>query len=195
MSRAHRHNLHFPDIPQPQSIMSTKHDVIARFIHVIKPLGEIYKLPVTSLHIFYDQGGDLIAFNRNASIFLNLRYYEAWRELSLRIHVLASTDYHFSIDDSDVQANNLSAAYISWYATPLIFLYPSDRNLLPAGSSLLHTKLHTILCSHIIPSTSSISLRFARHISCRLAIFWPLRDSTTLGSTNFTWTDGLIDTV
>lgn len=73
----------FPDIPQPQSIMSTKHDVIARFIHIIKPLGEIYKLPVMSLHIFYDQRGDLIAFNRNASIFLNLRYYEAWRELSL----------------------------------------------------------------------------------------------------------------
>jgi hypothetical protein len=66
--------------------MSTKHDVIARFIHVIKPLGEIYRLPPTSLHIFYDQGGEMIAFNRNASIFLNLRYFEAWRESSFSLY-------------------------------------------------------------------------------------------------------------
>jgi hypothetical protein len=59
--------------------MSTKHDVIARFIHVLKPLAEIYKIPLASLHVFYDQGGEMIAFNRNGSIFLNLRYYEAWR--------------------------------------------------------------------------------------------------------------------
>ena len=64
--------------------MMTKHNAIARFIQVIKPLGLIYKLPMTSLHIFYDQGGEMIAFNRNASIFLNLRYYEAWRKLSVR---------------------------------------------------------------------------------------------------------------
>lgn len=60
--------------------MTTKHDVLARFIHVIQPLGQVYKLPPTSLHIFYDLGGEMIAFNRNASIFLNLRYYEAWRK-------------------------------------------------------------------------------------------------------------------
>jgi hypothetical protein len=71
----------FIDVPQPKSIMTTKHDILARFIHIIKPLGEVYKLPLTSLHIFYDVGGEMIAFNRNASIFLNLRYYEAWRKL------------------------------------------------------------------------------------------------------------------
>jgi hypothetical protein len=81
------------DIPQPQSIITTKHDVIARFIHVIKPLGDIYKLPSTSLHIFYDQGGDMIAFNRNASIFLNLRYYEAWRGLSPSLHSVRRLTY------------------------------------------------------------------------------------------------------
>lgn len=62
--------------------MTLKHDSLARFIDIIKPLGEVYKLPPTSLHIFYDAGGEMIAFNRNASIFLNLRYFEAWRELS-----------------------------------------------------------------------------------------------------------------
>lgn len=62
--------------------MHLKRDILARFIHIIKPLVEVYKLPPTSLHIFYDLGGEMIAFNRNASIFLNLRYFEAWRKLA-----------------------------------------------------------------------------------------------------------------
>ena len=61
--------------------MTEKHDALARFIHIIQPLGQVYKLPPTSLHIFYDLGSEMIAFNRNASLFLNLRYYEAWRKL------------------------------------------------------------------------------------------------------------------
>lgn len=47
----------------------------------MQPLARVYKLPLPTLHIFYDVAGDLIAFNRNASIFLNLRFFEAWREL------------------------------------------------------------------------------------------------------------------
>lgn len=67
------------DVPHPQTIMSAKHDALARFIHIMNPLATIYELPLSSLHIFYDLQGDVIAFNRNASIFLNLRYFEAWR--------------------------------------------------------------------------------------------------------------------
>lgn len=61
------------------SVLTTKSDAIARFIHVIQPLARVYDLPPSSLHIFYDIAGDLIAFNRNASLFLNLRFFEAWR--------------------------------------------------------------------------------------------------------------------
>ncbi|EGO00977.1 hypothetical protein SERLA73DRAFT_87350 [Serpula lacrymans var. lacrymans S7.3] len=86
------------DVPEPQSIMTKKRDSLARFIHVISSLSVIYKLPMTSLHIFYDSGGGLIAFNRNASIFLNLRYFEAWH-------------------DSDVRNGELKQAQISWYFT------------------------------------------------------------------------------
>jgi hypothetical protein len=43
-------------------------------------LAEIYNLSLTNLHIFFDTKGGLIAFNKSGSIFLNLRYYEAWRE-------------------------------------------------------------------------------------------------------------------
>jgi hypothetical protein len=54
--------------------------MIARFIYVVLPLAALYKLPTTSLNIFYDPTGSCIAFNLKASIFLNLRFFEAWRE-------------------------------------------------------------------------------------------------------------------
>ncbi len=68
------------DIPHAQQLLTVKRDSLARFIHIIKPLGEVYGLPATSLHVFYDISGGLIAFNRKASLFLNLRFFEAWRE-------------------------------------------------------------------------------------------------------------------
>ncbi|KAJ8522756.1 hypothetical protein ONZ45_g741 [Pleurotus djamor] len=86
------------DVQDPQNFFSSKQDRIARFIHVMTPLANVYGLPLTSLHIFYDLRGDLIAFNRNASIFLNLRYFEAWHH-------------------DDVQKGKLDDAYISWFFT------------------------------------------------------------------------------
>jgi len=83
---------------QRQNFMRIKQDPITRFIHVMTPLANVYQLPLTSLHIFYDLEGGIIAFNRNGSIFLNLRYFEAWH-------------------DKDVERGKLGAAYISWYHT------------------------------------------------------------------------------
>lgn len=60
--------------------MEEKRHSLARFVHIMKPLATIYDLPLTKLHIFYDLGGGIIAFNRNGSIFLNLRYFEEWRK-------------------------------------------------------------------------------------------------------------------
>ena len=68
------------DVPDTDTFIGRMRDPLARFIYVVTPLAEIYSLPMTSLHIFYDMAGGLIAFNRNGSIFLNLRYFEAWRE-------------------------------------------------------------------------------------------------------------------
>ena len=67
------------DVPNPPELFKAKKDAIARFIHVIHPIRDLYRLPPTSVHIFCDLAGGTIAFNRNASIFLNLRYFEAWR--------------------------------------------------------------------------------------------------------------------
>ena len=67
------------DVPNPAELMKTKRDAIARFIHVMIRIRDLYQLPPTSVHVFCDLAGSTIAFNRNASIFVNLRYYEAWR--------------------------------------------------------------------------------------------------------------------
>jgi hypothetical protein len=67
------------DVPDPSGLMEDRKDSIARFIHILQPIRELYDLPPTSVHIFCDLAGGTIAFNRNASIFLNLRYFEAWR--------------------------------------------------------------------------------------------------------------------
>jgi len=86
------------DLPESESLMQRKHDVLARFLHVLNPLVAIYKIPQSSMHIFADNEGQLIAFNRNGSLFMNLRYYEAWH-------------------DRDVQRGDFSKAHISWYFT------------------------------------------------------------------------------
>ncbi|KIY52910.1 hypothetical protein FISHEDRAFT_63575 [Fistulina hepatica ATCC 64428] len=86
------------DVPNKETFLTIKADVIRRFISVIVPLGNVYNLPLVSLHIFCDMTGGIIAFNRNGSIFLNLRYYEAWH-------------------DQEVQRGDLRSAYTSLYFT------------------------------------------------------------------------------
>jgi hypothetical protein len=67
------------DLPERQTLIQRKHDVLARFLHVLNPLVEVYKIPQTCLHVFADSEGQLVAFNRSGSLFMNLRYFEAWR--------------------------------------------------------------------------------------------------------------------
>jgi hypothetical protein len=67
------------DLPEPELLIQRKHDVLARFIHVLKPLVELYKIPHTSLQVFADKEGQLISFNRSGCLVMNLRYFEAWR--------------------------------------------------------------------------------------------------------------------
>ncbi|KAI0037007.1 hypothetical protein K488DRAFT_75577 [Vararia minispora EC-137] len=68
-----------PDVPERETFMSVKHDGLLRFINIIHPLCDVFELSKKTVHIFSDQTGPLIAFNRNGSLFVNFRYYEAWR--------------------------------------------------------------------------------------------------------------------
>jgi hypothetical protein len=63
------------DVPNPQQVAAMKQTTVSRFATaIVNPLAAIYKLRQSSINIFYDQRGGLIAFNRNGSLFLNLRY-------------------------------------------------------------------------------------------------------------------------
>ncbi|KAH8102310.1 hypothetical protein BXZ70DRAFT_1017278, partial [Cristinia sonorae] len=121
------------EVPEPGSLLVAKSDPIARFIHVIRPLAQVYDLPPTSLHIFYDLSGDLIAFNRNGSLFLNLRFFEAWH-------------------DGEVQAGNLSKAYISWYFT---LAHEIAHNLVQPHNSE-HEFYFSSICESRLPAFSRL---------------------------------------
>ncbi|KAJ3776520.1 hypothetical protein FB446DRAFT_721234 [Lentinula raphanica] len=86
------------DVPNKHTFLADRSASLQRFLGIVTSLARIYSLPLASLHIFYDLGGPLIAFNRNASIFLNLRFYEAWH-------------------DSEVALGEISTALVSWYFT------------------------------------------------------------------------------
>ncbi|KAI0371771.1 hypothetical protein BV20DRAFT_1016624 [Pilatotrama ljubarskyi] len=101
------------DVPDVRTLMQTKKDSLARFIYTLRPLQEVFTLPPTSLHIFYDRAGDLIAFNRKASLFLNLRYFEQWH-------------------DTEVSEGKMMDAYISWYFT---LAHEIAHNLVQAHNS------------------------------------------------------------
>ncbi|KAI0299353.1 hypothetical protein B0F90DRAFT_1810632 [Multifurca ochricompacta] len=86
------------DLPERDTLIHRKHDVLARFLYVLNPLVAVYKIPQACLHVFADKEGQLVAFNRGGSLFMNLRYYEAWH-------------------DHDVQRGDFNKAFISWYFT------------------------------------------------------------------------------
>lgn len=75
------------DLPEPELLMRQKHNVLGRFLDVLKPLMAVYSIPQTSLHIFADKEGRFISFNRGGNLFLNLRYFEAWRMSCLSAHL------------------------------------------------------------------------------------------------------------
>lgn len=73
----------YVDVPDGDTFMTSMHDVLARFVDVLTPVAELYDLSLSLLHVFYDVAGGPIAFNRDGSIFFNLRYFEAWRKCPL----------------------------------------------------------------------------------------------------------------
>jgi len=68
------------DIPNPKSIiLGSKLEPIMRFLEmIVSPLKEIYGIPSTSVHVFYNLARPTIAFNCDGALFLNLQYYEGW---------------------------------------------------------------------------------------------------------------------
>lgn len=67
-------------MPDADTIMEQKREPLARFVDIVITLSEIYSISTGKLHIFYDVSGGCIAFNCQGTIYLNLRYFEVWRE-------------------------------------------------------------------------------------------------------------------
>ena len=144
------------DVVNPKDVMTSKRDSIARFIHVVKSLADVYELPPTSLHVFYDISGATIAFNRNASLFLNLRFFEACRKLSILLSSCVLPLMR-TVDDEDVRKGELSKAYISWYGELLLFVIICSEKLIRVIPGILRwpTRSHITLCNHTTQSMNS----------------------------------------
>ncbi|KAI1390921.1 uncharacterized protein F4822DRAFT_166828 [Hypoxylon trugodes] len=55
--------------------LSTNHGAINSFASLLLEVGQVYSIGRGALHIFYDEAGSTIAFNRDGSIFCNLRFF------------------------------------------------------------------------------------------------------------------------
>ncbi|KAF8431278.1 hypothetical protein L210DRAFT_3651176 [Boletus edulis BED1] len=67
-------------VPDANGFMARMHGPLGRFVDIIISLSQIYHFSTEKLRIFYDVSGGCIAFNRGGIIYLNLRYFDAWRE-------------------------------------------------------------------------------------------------------------------
>ena len=149
------------DVPssQRQDFMRIKQDSIARFIHIMTPLASIYQLPLTCLHIFYDLEGGIIALNRNGSLFLNLRYFEAWRKY---IQVFRSSSCWFCLQTTWMSKEE------SWnQRIPLGECQKSSDTVKInnwTGTTPLLTRLHITLCNPIILNMNSTFQLFVKSI-------------------------------
>ncbi|KAI1375256.1 hypothetical protein F4677DRAFT_423669 [Hypoxylon crocopeplum] len=59
----------------PAQFLTTNHTAINTFASLLMEVGAVYSIDRAALHIFYDQDGGTIAFNRSGSIFCNLRFF------------------------------------------------------------------------------------------------------------------------
>ncbi|KAI1214814.1 uncharacterized protein F4807DRAFT_404646 [Annulohypoxylon truncatum] len=65
---------HIPNF-NAADFLKTNHAAINAFASLLLTVGAVYSINRSAIHIFYEQGGNTIAFNRAGSIFCNLRFY------------------------------------------------------------------------------------------------------------------------
>ncbi|GBC04755.1 hypothetical protein RclHR1_05850004 [Rhizophagus clarus] len=60
---------------QSEFLSQTNTASLNRFINMLKDLADVFRLPPGSIHVFYDNKSNTIAFNRDKILFFNLRFY------------------------------------------------------------------------------------------------------------------------
>jgi hypothetical protein len=151
------------DLPERESLIQRKRDVLARFLHVLLPLVSVYKIPQTSLHVFADKEGQLVAFNRGGSLFVNLRYYEAWR--MFRVFSPPTSDLSRVDRRSRCRGRGFPQGLDFLVRFPVLVACPL-ADAISLGISRWRTRLPTTSFIRTIRNMNSISLRSARHILC-----------------------------
>jgi hypothetical protein len=64
------------DILEPRLILTEKLGPIRQFEQLLNDVAAVYGLSPRTFHMFFDEKGSTIAFNRRGSIFCNLRFFE-----------------------------------------------------------------------------------------------------------------------
>lgn len=158
------------DVAAPHEFVQKKEAAIGRFVQVIEVLTGVYALPKESLHVFYDTGGGLIAFNRNASVFFNLRYWEAWRKCATSLPSYSMVTN--LVDDETARTGDLGAGLVSWVRSVSFCQF----NAKPDGISISRLPMRslTISCNPTIQNTSFTLVRYVSNISPGLAESWEI---------------------
>ncbi|KAI6004333.1 hypothetical protein EDC04DRAFT_2908168 [Pisolithus marmoratus] len=101
-------------VPDIDTFMERMHGPLGRFVDIIITLSEIYRISTTTLRVFYDTSAGCIAFNCGGIIYLNLRYFEVWREWII-FPIFERGDRAVTSDDEQVKNNNRRDAQMSWF--------------------------------------------------------------------------------
>ena len=70
----------FPDVLNVETFLKDKAEPIDRFASIIIPMASVFRLRMSSLRVFCSVPLGPIASNRGGTIYLNLRFFEEWRE-------------------------------------------------------------------------------------------------------------------
>jgi hypothetical protein len=71
------------DLSSPTTFLSQNVSALNGFAALLHDIGDVFALPRSALHIFYDEIGGTIAFNSNGSIFCNFRFFSQLHQSKL----------------------------------------------------------------------------------------------------------------
>lgn len=79
----------FADKPRDKLLFTDNdRNVVTDFLGFIGPLLYLFEIRDGSVHMFVDSANSSLAFNHNHTIYLNLRYFQENRKLSLNVSQL-----------------------------------------------------------------------------------------------------------
>ncbi|KAH6901437.1 hypothetical protein BKA70DRAFT_1309603 [Coprinopsis sp. MPI-PUGE-AT-0042] len=112
-----------PQDALPVTFIADNSQALVRFVCILLRLSSVFRLPQGSIHIVNDSDEQLVAFNRNAQIFLNFRHFQLYY-------------------DAQVEKAELNSAYIAWY---FALAHEIAHNLVEAHNSK-HEFYFTAIC-------------------------------------------------